>query len=99
MTERSDNDYLTEADIVRVTGYVKPLKQCQKLESLGVFFSKRAIDGRPVTTWFHWNNPERMRLRATPISEKGNEPDFNFLRKQDVQRQIKQVDATKHIQK
>lgn len=89
MTERSDNDYLTEADIVRVTGYRKPSKQCQKLESLGVFFSQRAIDGRPVTTWYHWNNPERMRIRKAAVSNEEGGPDFDFLRKQNGQRQRK----------
>ncbi|ARZ00500.1 DUF4224 domain-containing protein [Yersinia ruckeri] len=80
MTDKSDNDYLTLADVEHLTGYKKPSKQCEALSSLGVFYSRRSIDGRPVTTWYHWNNPEHLRLRTPVKINVDPEPNFDYLR-------------------
>lgn len=47
---------LTDKEIEEITGFKSPSKQCKRLKDAGVFFIVRK-DGRPRTTWQHFNNP------------------------------------------
>lgn len=46
--------FITDEQMQELTGYQKPSKQCKVLEEAGIFFIKRP-DGRPKTTWEHFN--------------------------------------------
>lgn len=48
------NDLLTDAELVELTGYQFPSKQCTALARSGISFVKRR-DGRPRVTWTHVN--------------------------------------------
>lgn len=70
-----DNAIISDADIEKITGYKIPSKQCQCLKQAGIFFVVRR-DGRPRTTWRHFNDP--LSSRQTP--EKNIfEPNFGAL--------------------
>ncbi|EBS7632288.1 DUF4224 domain-containing protein [Salmonella enterica] len=53
-----------------------PSKQCDTLREAGIFFITRR-DGRPRTTWGHFNNPLKHRAQA-PVVEVA-EPNFGAL--------------------
>ncbi|OBU07793.1 DUF4224 domain-containing protein [Morganella psychrotolerans] len=67
-------DFITPEEMIELTGYQFPSKQCRALERAGIFFIKRP-DGRPKTTWAHFNSPLAKRP-ASPVSE---EPDFGAM--------------------
>ncbi|MDO6406296.1 DUF4224 domain-containing protein [Pantoea phytobeneficialis] len=69
------NDIISDADIEQITGYKIPSKQCQCLKQAGVFFVVRR-DGRPRTTWQHFNDPITHRKAAVPDAF---EPNFGAL--------------------
>ncbi|AUU90227.1 hypothetical protein C2U55_14640 [Enterobacteriaceae bacterium ENNIH3] len=48
------NDLLTDTELVELTGYQFPSKQCEALSRSGISFVKRR-DGRPRVTWTHVN--------------------------------------------
>lgn len=48
------NDLLTDEELVELTGYQFPSKQCAALSRSGISFVKRR-DGRPRVTWTHVN--------------------------------------------
>lgn len=50
---------VSDDEIEDITGFKSPAKQCQKLTEFGIFFIKRK-DGRPRTTWDHFNNPSKL---------------------------------------
>ncbi|HDR2790471.1 TPA: DUF4224 domain-containing protein [Enterobacter asburiae] len=68
-----ENNIIPDDDIARLTGYERPSKQCECLREAGIFFITRA-DGRPSTTWSHFNNP--LAHRQKPMY--GNDPQPNF---------------------
>ena len=69
-----ENDIISDADIFALTGYKTPSKQCKSLREAGIFFITRR-DGRPRTTWRHFNDPlSKRRLEAHDP-----EPDFGAL--------------------
>lgn len=70
---RNDTDLISESDIEMLTGYKIPSKQCESLREAGIFFITRR-DGRPRTTWAHFNNPLSHRQKAMG----GNEPQPDF---------------------
>ncbi|MCX8958353.1 DUF4224 domain-containing protein [Erwinia psidii] len=70
----TENDIISDADIALITGYEKPVRQCKALEKAGVWFVVRR-DGRPCTTWTHFNNPLKHR-GAPPV---GSEPDWGAM--------------------
>ncbi|WP_308823141.1 DUF4224 domain-containing protein [Sodalis praecaptivus] len=53
---KSENDIITDTDLIALTGYKTPSKQCKILRAAGIFFITRR-DGRPRTTWAHFNEP------------------------------------------
>ncbi|MEA9393151.1 DUF4224 domain-containing protein [Acerihabitans sp. TG2] len=62
MSEVSDHDIISDADIETLTGYRIPTKQCETLREAGIFFITRR-DGRPRTTWQHFNDPLSHRYK------------------------------------
>ncbi|ELV7529299.1 DUF4224 domain-containing protein [Edwardsiella ictaluri] len=75
------NDIISDPDIEILTGYKIPSKQCKTLREAGIFFITRR-DGRPRTTWAHFNNPlsHRQRMQDTnPTPTPTPEPDFGAL--------------------
>ncbi len=75
MTE-NDHDIISDDDIERLTGYKFPTKQCEILRDAGIFFITRR-DGRPRTTWRHFNEP--LAFRGRPIGDSSVEPNFGAL--------------------
>ena len=72
---QSNNEIISDADIEQLTGYKTPSNQCQCLKNAGIFFMVRR-DGRPRTTWQHFNDPLTSRKQTTNDM---NEPDFGAL--------------------
>lgn len=73
MSTENTNDIISDADIEKLTGYKIPSRQCEVLRDAGIFFITRR-DGRPRTTWAHFNNPLSHRQNVT-----GNfDPQPNF---------------------
>ncbi len=70
----NDNDLISDQDMVRITGYEAGARQCKKLADAGVWFLVRK-DGRPSTTWAHFNNP--LKHRAVPPA--ATEPDWEAM--------------------
>ncbi|MCP2232840.1 DUF4224 domain-containing protein [Erwinia aphidicola] len=66
---------ISDADIQELTGYRIPSKQCECLRSAGVFFITRR-DGRPRTTWQHFND-SLSRRHAAGVED--FEPNFGAL--------------------
>jgi len=66
---------ISDAEIESITGYKTPTKQCQCLKEAGVFYLVRR-DGRPVTTWQHFNDPILYRRSN---STESIEPNFEGL--------------------
>lgn len=69
------NDIISDADIEKITGYKIPSKQCLCLRQAGIFFVVRR-DGRPRTTWQHFNDPITHRKVA---EQETHEPNFGAL--------------------
>ncbi|MCW7549238.1 DUF4224 domain-containing protein [Photorhabdus sp. APURE] len=67
------NNIITHEEMVELTGYEKPSKQCEALENAGIFFIRR-LDGYPKTTWEHFNNPLGKRNKTTQ-----EEPNFEAM--------------------
>ncbi|WP_407201064.1 DUF4224 domain-containing protein [Citrobacter werkmanii] len=64
-TERhAFNTIISDADLEELTGYSSPSRQGAVLKAYGIFFITRR-DGRPRTTWEHFNNPLSHRHIAT----------------------------------
>ncbi|HGJ5884477.1 DUF4224 domain-containing protein [Arsenophonus sp.] len=66
--------FITDEQMKELTGYQKPSKQCKVLEEAGIFFIKRP-DGRPKTTWEHFN---KRLSKATSINF-AEKPDFGAI--------------------
>ncbi len=67
---------ISDADMAELTGYLIPSKQCTALKKAGIFFVIRR-DGKPRTTWEHFNNPISQRVRNyAPVPQ---EPNFGAL--------------------
>ena len=58
------NTIISDAGLEELTGYSSPSKQGTVLKAYGIFFITRR-DGRPRTTWEHFNNPLSHRHIAT----------------------------------
>ncbi|ETS31116.1 hypothetical protein BB987_09400 [Photorhabdus temperata] len=67
---------ISDTDIAELTGYKIPSKQCKALKEAGIFFVIRR-DGKPKTTWEHFNNPLSQRVRD--YSQSPQEPNFGAL--------------------
>ncbi|HGJ5865731.1 DUF4224 domain-containing protein [Arsenophonus nasoniae] len=73
---KNENDVISDADLISLTGYKIPSKQCEILREAGIFFIIRR-DGRPRTTWSHFNDP--MKQRSAITVSKNIEPNFGAL--------------------
>ncbi|MEQ4657640.1 DUF4224 domain-containing protein [Providencia manganoxydans] len=71
---KSDHDIITHEEMIELTGYQFPSKQCEVLTQAGIFFVKRP-DGYPKTTWGHFNSPLKQRAQV-PAQQ---EPDFGAM--------------------
>lgn len=70
------NTLISDAELEELTGYSSPSKQGEVLKAYGIFFITRR-DGRPRTTWEHFNNPLSHRhIAAVPDAI---EPNFAAL--------------------
>lgn len=72
-----DNEIISNADIERLTDYKIPSKQCERLRAAGVFFIE-GRDGRPRTTWGHFNNPLAQRIQQKS-ADNSLQPNFGAL--------------------
>ncbi|AVJ20036.1 hypothetical protein CLM71_08550 [Serratia sp. MYb239] len=77
MKAHDENEIISEADIERITGYKIASKQCEALKTSGIFFITRK-DGKPSTTWAHFNNPLSHRNVLNNV-DSGPQPDFGAL--------------------
>lgn len=76
MISAAENDIISENDIESLTGYKIPSKQCESLRDAGIFFITRR-DGRPRTTWSHFNNPLSQRQKT--VTNDTPQPNFGAL--------------------
>ncbi|EGY27948.1 hypothetical protein Rin_00021250 [Candidatus Regiella insecticola 5.15] len=76
MFQHDANEIISTEDLIKLTGYKIPSKQCESLRLAGIFFITRR-DERPQTTWGHFQNPLSLRPR-NPIKET-IEPNFGAL--------------------
>ncbi|MBA0161167.1 DUF4224 domain-containing protein [Pectobacterium versatile] len=72
----AQNDIISDCDIETLTGYKIPSKQCETLRCAGIFFITRR-DGRPRTTWTHFNNPLSQRHKI--VASNTPQPNFGAL--------------------
>lgn len=75
---RNDHDIITKEEIIELTGYHIPSKQCEALKNAGIFFIIRR-DGRPQTTWGHFQDPLSLRHTPKAATEISVEPNFGAL--------------------
>ncbi|HBC0624460.1 TPA: DUF4224 domain-containing protein [Serratia marcescens] len=72
----TNNELLTDEELIEMTGYKYPSKQCEALASAGISFIKRR-DGRPRVTWAHVNAALSGCLAPTVTEE--NTPNFDAI--------------------
>lgn len=53
-----EKEIISDDELVELTGYSTAAKQCESLDRHRIFYIKRQ-DGRPRTTWYHFNHPMR----------------------------------------
>lgn len=70
------NDLLSDNDLIEMTGYKYPSKQCEALQRAGISFVKRR-DGRPRVTWTHVNAALLGVKVATPADTE--QPNFDAI--------------------
>ncbi|MGX5913909.1 DUF4224 domain-containing protein [Aliidiomarina sp. Khilg15.8] len=51
-----EKEIISDDELAELTGYSNPAKQCSVLERHRIFFVRRQ-DGKPRTTWYHFNHP------------------------------------------
>ncbi|NIL21545.1 DUF4224 domain-containing protein [Yersinia mollaretii] len=76
MAHHEETDIISAEDLIKLTGYRIPSKQCEALRQAGIFFITRR-DGRPQTTWGHFQDP--LSHRHKELTEKSIEPNFGAL--------------------
>ncbi|CAI1757065.1 DUF4224 domain-containing protein [Serratia sp. CY68758] len=72
----TNNELLTDEELIEMTGYKYPSKQCEALARAGISFIKRR-DGRPRVTWAHVNAALSGCLAPTVTEE--NTPNFDAM--------------------
>ncbi|EAM8673176.1 DUF4224 domain-containing protein [Salmonella enterica] len=70
------NDLLSDEELVELTGYQFPSKQCAALSRAGISFVKRR-DGRPRVTWTHVN--AALAGIHTPHEPEEVQPNFDAI--------------------
>ena len=73
---RENRELLTDEDLVEMTGYKYPSKQCEALARSGISFVKRR-DGRPRVTWCHVN--AALSGCLVPAVTEENTPNFDAM--------------------
>ncbi|EPG4139474.1 DUF4224 domain-containing protein [Klebsiella pneumoniae] len=71
-----NNDLLTDDELVELTGYKFPSKQCAALARAGISFVRRR-DGRPRVTWTHVNSALAGIRHVAPPEEE--QPNFDAI--------------------
>lgn len=71
------SDLLSDEELIELTGYKYPSKQCEALARAGISFVLRR-DGRPRVTWSHVNTVLNGSTTSTPISEE-EQPNFEGI--------------------
>ncbi|MCC5855157.1 MAG: DUF4224 domain-containing protein [Idiomarina sp.] len=51
-----EKEIISDEELIELTGYSTPAKQCESLDRHRIFYVRRQ-DGRPRTTWYHFNHP------------------------------------------
>ena len=72
----SNNDLLTDNELVELTGYYIPSKQRETLKHAGISFVRRR-DGRPRVTWTHVN--AALGGTHAQIIEEDERPNFDAI--------------------
>ncbi|WP_260515199.1 MULTISPECIES: DUF4224 domain-containing protein [unclassified Serratia (in: enterobacteria)] len=72
----TNNELLTDEELIEMTGYKYPSKQCEALARAGISFIKRR-DGRPRVTWAHVNAALSGCMAPTVTEE--NTPNFDAM--------------------
>jgi len=75
-SDKDKNHIISDEDIELLTGYKMASKQCEILRDAGIFFITRK-DGRPRTTWEHFNDP--LSLRHKELKNDAAQPNFGAL--------------------
>lgn len=71
------NDMLTNEDLIELTGYKYPSKQCEVLQRSCISFVVRR-DGRPRVTWTHVNAVLNGSPTSTPTDHE-EQPNFEGI--------------------
>lgn len=71
------SDLLSDDELIELTGYKYPSKQCEALTRAGISFVVRR-DGRPRVTWSHVNAVLNGSPTSTPTSEE-EQPNFEGI--------------------
>jgi len=72
-------DLLTAKDILVITGYDQPGRQCKVLDQYGVFYVKDK-NGYPHTTWYNFNHPAHLRFeKLRAHNDEEVELDLSFM--------------------
>ncbi|HEJ7839716.1 TPA: DUF4224 domain-containing protein [Serratia marcescens] len=72
----TNNELLTDEELIEMTGYKYPSKQCEALARAGISFIKRR-DGRPRVTWAHVN--AALSGCLAPAVTEENTPNFDAM--------------------
>lgn len=70
------NDLLTNDELIELTGYRYPSKQCAALTRSGISFVTRR-DGRPRVTWTHVN--AALNGTRAPVIKQKPQPNFDAI--------------------
>lgn len=73
---KKESNIISDEEIELLTGYKIASKQCEILRDAGIFFITRK-DGRPRTTWEHFNDP--LSLRNKQAKDESMQPNFGAL--------------------
>lgn len=69
-----EKEIISDEELVELTGYSTPAKQCESLDRHRIFYMKRQ-DGRPRTTWYHFNHP----MGGSMMANDDSTPNFAAL--------------------
>lgn len=72
------SDLISRNDMIELTGYEHPSKQCESLDKHGIFYLKDK-NGCPKTTWFNFNHPRHLRSSELQAHNDDLELDFSCM--------------------
>ncbi|MCL2897103.1 DUF4224 domain-containing protein [Brenneria tiliae] len=70
------NDLLTDDELIEITGYKYPSKQCESLNRAGIMFVRRR-DGKPRVTWTAVN--AALSGVRPAVEEEDERPNFDAI--------------------